>query len=264
MSHRRTSRSRRLARRQPIGSLSQLDINAHRLSSSSVIVAATPNPRTGVLVNRVEPMSRAGQANEAGSVFRRNAAVYFAVYALIGRPVEALDTSRQVLRIDFETPDATDDIVLGLTGGAKAFVSAKNRVDAGKSLKDTVAGWVAQLDAGVGPDDLLGLSFESCAAWVKDLAEALGRLRAGQEVSRPAEVAALKTLDDLVPVAQRDEVRRRARLLQVPGSPVSRDTQTVLQLLLGNVLEGDVGSALSALQAGLHTLKRPRFDAASF
>lgn len=217
-------------------------------------VAVTRNTRPRELINRVVPMSRAGQANEAGSVFRRNAAVYFAVYALIGRAVDALDTSRQVLRIDFETPDATDDIVLGLTGGAKAFVSAKNRVNAGKSFKDTVAGWVAQLDAGVGPDDLLGLSFESCAAWVEDLAEALGRLRAGQEVSRPAEVAALKKLDDLVPVAQRNEVRRRARLIRLPESPVSRDTQAVLQVLLGSVVEGDVGSALSALQGGLHTL----------
>lgn len=101
-------------------------------------------------------MSSAGQANEAGSVFRRNAAVYFAVYALIGRPMEALDTSRQVLRLDFETPDPTDDIVLRLDDGSKAFVSAKNHVHGGKPFKETVVGWVAQLEAGVGHDDLLG------------------------------------------------------------------------------------------------------------
>ena len=79
-------------------------------------------------------MSSAGQANEAGSVFRRNAAVYFAVHALVGRPVETLDASRRVLRIDFETPDPTDDIVLRLEGGAKAFVSAKNHVHAGQPV----------------------------------------------------------------------------------------------------------------------------------
>ncbi|SKB07680.1 NACHT domain-containing protein [Aeromicrobium choanae] len=199
-------------------------------------------------------MSSAGRANEAGSVFRRNAAVYFAVHALVGRPVDALDASTKILFIDFETPDATDDIVLGLTGGSRAFVSAKNHVDAGRPFKETVAGWVAQLSARVGPDDLLGLTFESCAAWVKDLAEGLRRLRAGQEIYRSVEIEALKRLDELVPVAQQDEVHRRARLLQVPGSPVSHDTQTVLRVLLANVVEGDPGSALSTLQSGLHSL----------
>lgn len=199
-------------------------------------------------------MSTAGQANEAGSVFRRDAAVYFAVHALIGRPVSALDGSRQILRLDFETPDPTDDIVLGLTGDATAYVSAKNRVDAGKSFRETVAGWVAQLDADMGAEDLLGLAFGSCASWVHDLAEGLRRLHAGQEVSRPAEVAALKKLDDLVPEGHRDEVRRRARLIQVPGSSVSGDTATVLEVLLGGPVEGDASLAVSALAGGLHTL----------
>jgi hypothetical protein len=200
-------------------------------------------------------MSSAGQANEAGSVFRRNAAVYFAVHALVGRPVAKLDATRRVLRIDFETPDPTDDIVLRLDGGARAFVSAKNHVHAGTPFKKTVAGWVAQVEAGMAPDDLLGLSFESSAAWVPDLAEGLQSLRAGQEVTRPAEIAALKKLDDEIPEGLRGEVRRRARLVQVPGSPVSGDTQTMLHVLLESVVEdGAGGLALSSLEAGLHTL----------
>lgn len=199
-------------------------------------------------------MSSAGQGNEAGSVFRRNAATYFAVHALIGIPVEALQSTRHVLRIDFETTDPTDDIVLSLAGGVKAYVSAKNHVDAGKSFKDTVTGWIDQLDAGVGQDDLLGLTFEKSAAWVEDLAEGLERLRAGQPVTRTAELKALKKLDDLVPIAQRDEVRRRARLLRVARSSVNNDTQTELLLLLRHVVDGDAFSALSAIQSGLHTL----------
>lgn len=200
-------------------------------------------------------MSSAGQANEAGSVFRRNAAVYCAVHALVGRPVAKLDAARRVLRIDFETPDPTDDIVLRLEGGARAFVSAKNHVHAGRPFRDTVAGWVAQVEAGLSPDDLLGLSFESCAGWVLELAEGLQRLRAGQDVTRQAEIDALKKLDDEVPERLRAEVRRRARLVQVPGSPVSGDTQTMLHVLLDNVVEdGAGGLALSSLGAGLHTL----------
>lgn len=199
-------------------------------------------------------MSSAGQANEAGSVFRRDAAVYFAVHALIGRPVPALDSSMKIERLDFETPDPTDDIVLGLTGAARAFVSAKNHVDAGKSFRQTVAGWVAQLDVGVGAQDLLVLAFGSCAGWVRDLAEGLRRLRAGQEVSRPAEVAALLKLDALVPEARRDEVRRRARLICVPRSTVSGDTAVFLEALLAGVVEGDPRLAMSALADGLHTL----------
>lgn len=200
-------------------------------------------------------MSGAGQANEAGSVFRRNAAVYFAVHALAGRPVASLDTARRILRIDFETPDPTDDIVLGLEGSAKAFVSAKNRVHAGNPFKDTVAGWVAQVEAGLGPDDLLGLTFETCANWVLELAQALQRLRAGQPVTRQEEVNALRTLDDEVPEGLRPEIRRRARLVQVPRSPASGDTQTILHVLLDSIVEDRAGGlALASLESGLHTL----------
>lgn len=205
------------------------------------------------MVNRVEAMSSAGQANEAGSVFRRNAAVYFAVYALIGRPVGAMDASRCVLRIDLETSDPTDDIVLSLDDGSKVFVSAKNRVDGGKPFKDTVAGWVAQLEAGVGPDDLLGLAFQSGARWITDLADALERLRAGQVVMRSAEARALEKLDNLVPPALQGEVHRRARLVQVSGSSVNGDTQTILHTLLGAVIDGDAGLALPALESALHS-----------
>ncbi len=199
-------------------------------------------------------MSAAGQANEAGSVFRRDAALYFAVYALVGRPVSALDTAKHILRLDFETVDPTDDIVLGLAGNAKAFISAKNHVNAGKSFRETVTGWIAQLEAGMGAEDLLGLAFGSAAAWVSDLADGLRRLRAGQDISRTAETAALKRLDDLVPEAHRDEIHHRARLIQVSGSSVSGDTSTVLETLLAGVVEGDATSAVTALSSGLHTL----------
>ncbi|WP_156887405.1 hypothetical protein [Propionicicella superfundia] len=156
-------------------------------------------------------MSSAGQANEAGSVFRRDAAVYFAVYALIGKPIAPLNQTARVQRLDFETTDPTDDIVLSLDDGTKAFISAKNHVDAGKSFKETVAGWIAQVEEGMGPNDLLGLTFGSCAGWVRDLADGLRRLRLGQEISRTAELSALQKLDALVPEGHRDEIRQRAR-----------------------------------------------------
>ena len=140
-------------------------------------------------------MSSAGQANEAGSVFRRDAAVYFAVYALIGKPIAPLDQAARVQRLDFETTDPTDDIVLSLDDGTKAFISAKNHVDAGKSFKETVAGWVAQVEEGMGPNDLLGLTFGSCAGWVRNLAEALRRLRLGQNISASKTGADLRIRD---------------------------------------------------------------------
>jgi len=103
--------------------------------------------------------------------------------------------------------------------------------------------------------DLLGLAFESCAAWVHDLAMGLARFRAGQTVSRPAEIQALKRLDDLVPPALQAEIRRRARLVQVPSSAVSGDAETLLTVLLDNLVgSGDGRLALSSLQSHLHTL----------
>lgn len=200
-------------------------------------------------------MSSAGQANEAGSVFRCNAAAYFAVHALAGMPVSAFDSSTQIVRVDFESPDPTDDIVLRFGDGSKAFASAKNEVNYGKSFKGTVAGWVEQLDAGVQPDDLLVLTFERCAKWVRDLSDALRRLREGQRVTRPDEVAALERLNALVPSHLRVEVRRRARLVEIPTSSMNTDTQSVLCVLLNTVVENDAGVlALSVLSARLHEL----------
>lgn len=199
-------------------------------------------------------MSSAGQANEAGSVFRRDAAVYFAVFALIGKPIDRLNQTARVQRLEFETSDPTDDIVLSLDDGTKAFISAKNHVDAGKSFKDTVAGWVAQVKGGMGPNDLLGLSFGSCAGWVHDLAGALHRLRLGQEILRRVELLALQKLDALVPEEYRDEIRERARLVQISDSSISGDTKAMLEVLLSGIIEGDTTLAIAVLSSMLHTL----------
>ncbi|MBE8146292.1 hypothetical protein IOD13_06315 [Brevibacterium casei] len=94
------------------------------------------------------------------------------MYALIGKPIAPLSETARVQRLDFETTDPTDDIILSLDNGAKAFISAKNHVDAGKSFQETVAGWVAQVEAGMESNDLLGLTFGSCAKWVRELADA--------------------------------------------------------------------------------------------
>jgi hypothetical protein len=92
-------------------------------------------------------MSRAGQADAVGGVFRVVAATYLAVHALREQPVPGLDLPNDVhaIRLDFETDDPTDDLAATMSDGSRCFISAKRAVGNDRHLKSTVDGWVAQI-----------------------------------------------------------------------------------------------------------------------
>ncbi|MGY2876353.1 hypothetical protein ACVW00_003543 [Marmoricola sp. URHA0025 HA25] len=198
-------------------------------------------------------MSSAGQANEAGSVARRNAGTYLAVYMLAGLPVDALENFKAISHVGFESSDPTDDIVLTFDGGARGFVSSKRKVTYGAAFKGTVAGWVAQLDEVLDADDLLILVCEEAAEWVRNLADALARIRGGGVAESRRHVEALARLDGEVPAGKRDEVRRRARILELPRVSTNNDSRAVLALMMEQLVEGNVGAAaVSAIAERVH------------
>ncbi|MER7071033.1 NACHT domain-containing protein [Terrabacter sp. NPDC000476] len=198
-------------------------------------------------------MSAAGQANEAGSVARRSAATYFGVHMLATRPVEALENYRVITHVAFESSDPTDDVVLTFEGDGHAFVSSKRKVTYGKPFTDTVDGWVAQLDENLGDNDLLVLVCEEASEWVRDLADALAKLRAGVTLTSRRHLDALKRLDEHVPADKRDEIHRRARLVELPRTATSNDVPTLLALMMDELVEGNAGAlAVSVISATVH------------
>lgn len=198
-------------------------------------------------------MSSAGQANEAGSVARRNAATYFAVHMLAARPVEALENYKAIAHVAFESSDPTDDLVLTFEGDARAFASAKRKVTYGAPFIETVKGWVAQLDEDLGADDVLVLVCEEAAAWVRDLADALIKLRSGVPADSSRHQAALRRLDAHVPEDKRAEVRRRARIIELPRTATNNDNRALLALMMGSLVEDSAGSAaVSAISESVH------------
>lgn len=96
-------------------------------------------------------MSRAGQGDAVGGIFRVVAATFLAVHSLRGQPTAGLEPSgaTRAVRLDFETDDATDDRVATMSDARQCFVSAKRAVGNDHHLKDTVLGWVGQM-AGLG------------------------------------------------------------------------------------------------------------------
>ena len=198
-------------------------------------------------------MSAAGQANEAGSVARRGAATYFGVHMLAARPVEALGNYKAITHVALESPDPTDDIVLTFQGNSRAFVSVKRKLTYGKPFIDTVNGWVAQLDENAGDSDLLILVCEEAAEWVRDLADALTRLRAGVSADSRRHQDALKRLDAHVPADRRDEIHRRARIIELPRTATNNDGRTLLALMMDELVEGNTGAAaVSAISESVH------------
>lgn len=198
-------------------------------------------------------MSSAGQANEAGSIARRSAASYFGVYMLAGMPVETFENFKAITHLEFESPDPTDDIVLTFGGGGRGFVSSKREVTYGKSFKDTVEDWVAQLDESLGNDDLLILVCEECAGWVRDLADALAKLRSGSSITSKRHRDALGRLDGEVPPDKRPEVYRRARILELPRLATNNDSRTLLAVLMNQLVEGGAGAtAVSIISERVH------------
>src|SRR5690349_12178464 len=129
-------------------------------------------------------MSRAGQADAVGGVFRAVAATYLAVHALREQPVAGLAVPNDVhaTRLDFETDDPTDDLVATMSDGSRCFISAKRAIGNDRHLKSTVEGWVAQMTTVHGADVLV-VAAEQLKGPIKDLPEALLRRRDGRELA---------------------------------------------------------------------------------
>jgi hypothetical protein len=199
-------------------------------------------------------MSSAGQANEAGSVFRRDAAVHFAVHALAGAQVGSLPNASPVTRIDFETADPTDDIRVTHQDGTQFFISAKRAAGLDKPTKDTVADWVAQAPT-LRPGDLLILAAAETTGTLKTLQNALDRARAGGDIRGDFGVK-LKWLDDRVkPAKLRPIVRNRAHIVEFTRTPTNNTEQNLLVTMMNNLVEGHRGAAaLDCLAAHLHTV----------
>lgn len=198
-------------------------------------------------------MSSAGQANEAGSVARRNAAMYFGVHMLVGSPIQALRNNKVITHIAFESTDPTDDMVLAFDDESRAFVSVKRKMAKGEPFSDTVQGWVDQLHADLADEDVLVAVCEESVQWVRDLAVTLTRLRSGVAAGSAPYGPALANLDELVPADKRDEMRRRAHIIELPRTPTNNDGWTVLVSLMNSIVEGNAGaSAVSAIAESVH------------
>jgi hypothetical protein len=135
-------------------------------------------------------VSKAGQADAVGGVFRVVAATYLAVHALRDQPVAGLELPNELhtVRLDFETDDPTDDLMATMSDGRRCFISAKREVGNDRHLKDTVEGRVGQM-GDIRDGDLLVLAAEELKGVVKDLAEALRRRRDGRDPAGQSSVS---------------------------------------------------------------------------
>ena len=193
-------------------------------------------------------MSRAGQGDAVGGVFRVVAATFLAVHSLRGQPVAALELSGDVraVRLDFETDDKTDDLVATMSDGRRCFVSAKRAVGNDRHLKDTVMGWVGQMD-GIRDDHLLVLAAEDLTGVVKDLAKALRRRRDGRRLALRHEKA-IAAVTRHVPPDIAEALLEQVRVLHIPSATGPSLTRTLLESMAGYLVEdGDGASVISTL-----------------
>jgi len=189
-------------------------------------------------------VSRAGQGDAVGGVFRVVAATFLAVHSLRGQPVAGLAPSgdARAVRLDFETDDATDDLVATMSHGRRCFVSAKRAVGNNRHLKDTVLGWVGQMDSG-SDEDLLVLAAEDLTGVVKDLDEALRRRRAGRRLA-DGHRKAIAAVTRYVPPEIAEDLLDRVRVLHIPSSTGTSLTRTLLESMAGYLVEDGGGAAV--------------------
>jgi hypothetical protein len=84
---------------------------------------------------------RAGQANEAGSVHRREVAAWLAAHGLASRGLSSAGHAADgpfPMRLDFETDQPTDDINCLLSDGSCMYVSAKRTCGNDQHFRNTV------------------------------------------------------------------------------------------------------------------------------
>ena len=196
-----------------------------------------------------------GQANEAGSVFRRGVATCLAVHGLLERAVRAFDLGdgARPVALEFETGEATDDLTCRMSTGVSAFISAKRTTGNDKAFRDTVDSWVRQ--AGQMADgDLLVLATSELKGAVKELSGALDRRRRGLAGGASVlETSAMETLEgrlaDQEPTA-RQRVLDAARVLIVPASGSGRlDPDALAGQLEGTLVASGHGERVLALLA---------------
>lgn len=189
-------------------------------------------------------MSRAGQGNEVGSVFRCAVATYLAVHGLRSHPVPGLELPDEVhpTGLDFETADPTDDIRVTFTDGRRGFISAKRKLTRGRPLRETVDGWVRQVPL-LGPHDLLIVAAEEFPGPLGKLDAVLRRSRTGQSLDTRAEVEALAAVTNLIDdPAVAHTVLERARVIALPGSTSGGYAQSHLAALMDFVVEDSHGA----------------------
>lgn len=204
--------------------------------------------------------SRAGQANEAGSVHRRGVAAYLAVYGLISRGLPAAghhDQGPFPVRLEFETNQPTDDITCRLSDRSAMYVSAKRVCGDDRSLRSTVRQWVAQA-ATLKDGDLLVLAVAEPRGIVKDLGAALLRRQARSPTYLAGEDMALTVLGRLLagePEAVQDRVLNAARVLKVEAAEAGKpEFDLAAALLEGTVVGTGAGaSSMRALSLSMHT-----------
>lgn len=192
-------------------------------------------------------MSRAGQADAAGGVFRIVAATFLAIHALREQEVVGLRLPSDVgaVHLAFETDDPTDDLVATMSDGRRCFISAKRAAGNDRHLKDTVEGWVAQM-RDVRPDDLLVLAAEDLKGPVRDLAEALQRRRDGRALAGRHD-AAIAAVSQHVPPGILDDLLDRVRVLHIPSATGASHIQALLESMAGYLVEGGDGAAVVSL-----------------
>jgi hypothetical protein len=138
---------------------------------------------------------RGGQANEAGSVYRRGVAGIVAAHGLLSKGIAALglpDAGPYPVSIAFETTDAVDDIVTELSDGTRVYMQAKRIYGDDSTFESAVLQLVAMLDDLQEGDRLVVVSAYARGD-VKELPEAL-RVRRAEGVLKSTHQKALDAL----------------------------------------------------------------------
>ena len=204
--------------------------------------------------------SRAGQANEAGSVHRRGVAAYLAAHGLASWGLPAAGhavNGPSPIGLEFETDQPTDDINCILSDGSRLFVSAKRACGNDRHLKNTVEHWVAQA-ATLNDGDRLVLATAQPKGIVKYLGTALLRRRVGSPTYPPQETAALRVLKGLLssePEIVRERVLGAACVLKIDATEAGRSEFDVAAALLEGTIvpHPDGGRSIRALSEAMHT-----------
>lgn len=203
---------------------------------------------------------RGGQANEAGSVYRRGVAAMLAVHGLLEKGIAALempDSGPYPVSIAFETLDAVDDIRCELSDGSFLYLQAKRIYGKDTTFKDAVGQWTAMLDM-LRKGDRLVIASAAAQGEVKALPSALRKRRAGGVLTAEEKTA----IAALAQAAGLDATSARFDKLCAAGHAwhASADStsdagyQLCAAMLDGVVVEvSHGGAALDVLFAGLHS-----------